>query len=219
MYYEQNLDLELDGESYIRGSDEDDNSDINNNSKKHNTTVLDMTPSRYRRKSDVFVPNDSVIDINKPDIDIVDKQNDNANNDLISDRGTKVATKKIGSPNFRTKIITDHIRPRINKEIDDCYSGRDKWNKVASLAFGMSELFGIVQTVLSFTAASYDIILISYLAGLLGVLCIAFNRYGSYAIKTSSEKTSQLNEILASVGIKDKVPDIADNIDDPSKKK
>jgi len=140
-------------------------------------------------------------DIN--DSDTVTNTNTNTN--------TIQAIKKIGSRTFRTQIMKQYIRPRMEKDINDSISWRDKWGKISNVFFSFAEILCIIQTVLAFSASSYDLKLISYLAGMLGVLSISFNRFGTYARNASSEKTAQLNEILGTIGIKDMVPDLMDN--------
>lgn len=122
-----------------------------------------------------------------------------------------LAIKKIGSKNFRTHVIKDYVRPRMERDIRECFVWREKWSKISNIFFSLSEFLCIIQTVMAFTSSSYDLKLLSFLAGMVGVLCISFNRFGTYAKNASSEKTSQLNEILITIGIKDKVPDLMDN--------
>jgi len=131
--------------------------------------------------------------------------NTNTNTNIIQ------AIKKIGSRTFRTQIMKQYIRPRMEKDITNSISWRDKWGKISNVFFSFAEILCIIQTVLAFSASSYDLKLISYLAGMLGVLSISFNRFGTYARNASSEKTAQLNEILGTIGIKDMVPDLMDN--------
>jgi hypothetical protein len=123
---------------------------------------------------------------------------------------TLLALKKIGSKTFRTHIMKDYIRPRMEKDIKESFLWRDKWAKISNIFFSFSEILCIIQTVMAFTASSYDLKLISFLAGILGLLCISFNRFATYARNASSEKTSQLNEVLGTIGIKDLVPDLMD---------
>jgi hypothetical protein len=127
------------------------------------------------------------------------------------DDNEMLAIKKIGCKNFRTHVIKDYVRPRMERDIKDCFVWREKWSKLSNVFFSLSEFLCIIQTVMAFTSSSYDLKLLSFLAGMLGVLCISFNRFGTYAKNASSEKTSQLNEILITIGIKDKVPDLMDN--------
>lgn len=142
---------------------------------------------------------------------------------IESDKKDEIlALKKIGSKTFRTHIIKDFVRPRMEKDIKNCFIWREKWSKISNFFFSLAELLCIIQTVLAFTASSYDLKLLSFLAGMIGVLCISFNRFGTYAKNASSEKTSQLNEILITIGITDKVPDLMDNdygVDDNLKNK
>ncbi len=142
-------------------------------------------------------------------IDSEDKvNNDNENSDSPEQIN---AIKKIGSKTFRTHVIKDYVRPRMEKDIKESFVWRDKWSRISNIFFSLSEFMCIIQTVLAFTSSSYDLKLLSFLAGMIGVLCISFNRFGTYAKNASSEKTSQLNEILGTIGIKDKVPDLMDN--------
>ncbi len=142
-------------------------------------------------------------------IDSEDKvNNDNENSDSPEQIN---AIKKIGSKTFRTHVIKDYVRPRMEKDIKESFVWRDKWSRISNIFFSLSEFMCIIQTVLAFTSSSYDLKLLSFLAGMIGVLCISFNRFGTYAKNASSEKTAQLNEILGTIGIKDKVPDLMDN--------
>ncbi len=164
---------------------------------------------QINEKDNTILTIDNEIDSNDTnasrDIDDSDKSTDILNNP------TMLALKKIGSRTFRTQIMTQYIRPRIEKDINNCFIWRDKWSKISNAFFSMSEIICIVQTIMAFTASSYDMKLLSFLAGMLGVLCISFNRFGTYARNASSEKTSQLNEVLGTIGIKDAVPDLMDN--------
>jgi hypothetical protein len=140
----------------------------------------------------------------------VNNVNNENNVELEINIDTKNTLKKIGSKTFRTKIIEDYIRPNMIRDIKNSFLWRDRWSKISSTSFCFSEIIGLIQTVMAFSAASFNLVLISYLAGTFGILCIALNRFGSYAKNESSEKTSQLNEILVTVGIKDKIPDLMD---------
>lgn len=152
--------------------------------------------------------------INEDEIQIDNIENTTTDNEETKENieidNTKFALKKIGSKNFRTKIIEKYVRPNMIEDIENCFLWRKRWEKISSTSFCISEIIGVIQTALAFSAASFNIVLISYLAGVFGVLCIALNRFGSYSKNESSEKTSQLNEILITVGIKDKIPDLMD---------
>jgi hypothetical protein len=149
---------------------------------------------------------------NKDNIENIENIENTENTENIENDNVKIALKKIGSRSFRTKIIEKYIRPNMIGDIENCFLWRKRWEKIASTTFCISEILGLVQTALAFSAASFNLVLISYLAGMFGVICIALNRFGSYSKNESSEKTSQLNEILVTIGIKDKIPDLMDGI-------
>ena len=195
------------------------------------TKIINSINNNKYIEDDEFNITDTYIDTDKKNspnvksdniainIDSEDRNNINRNNIENSDKSQDVqdgsdmmnAIKKIGSKTFRTHVIKDYVRPRMEKDIKECFTWREKWSIISNVFFSLSEFMCIIQTVLAFTSSSYDLKLLSFLAGMIGVLCISFNRFGTYAKNASSEKTSQLNEILITIGIKDKVPDLMDN--------
>jgi hypothetical protein len=164
----------------------------------NNNTIIDFTPE--------LIDDTSII---------IDENNKNEHDDMLI---KKIAIKKIGSKTFRTKIIEDFVRPNMIDDIKNGFLWRKRWSKISSSAFCFAEILGLIQTGLAFSAASFNLILISYLAGIFGVMCIAFNRFGSYSKNVSSDKTNQLNEILITVGITDKIPDLMDGVFPDNKK-
>jgi len=164
----------------------------------NNNTIIDFTPE--------LIDDTSII---------IDENNKSENDEMLI---KKLAVKKIGSKTFRTKIIEDYVRPNMIDDIDNCFLWRNRWSKISAYAFCCAEILGLIQTGLAFSAASFNLILISYLAGMFGVMCIAFNRFGSYSKNVSSDKTNQLNEILSTVGINDKIPDLMDGVFPDNKK-
>jgi hypothetical protein len=115
------------------------------------------------------------------------------------------------------EIILEKIKQSLKNEINDAALWRFTWAKIATAMFCISEVLMIIQTALSFTAASYQILLISYLAGVIGVVAIGLNRFGSYSKNQSSEKTTQLNKLLKAIGIEDVLPDLIDDGKDKKK--
>lgn len=109
---------------------------------------------------------------------------------------------------FFNKKIIEKIKLGLENEISDAATLRFTWSKVSTAMFCISEILMIVQTALSFTAASYQLILISYLAGIIGVVAIGFNRFGAYTKNQSTEKTNQLNDLLKTIGINNTLPDL-----------
>lgn len=152
------------------------------------------------------------------DEDIIHLSNDNDEPNEVSilyaaknreKRENKYREEKnpLQSKYFNKKII-ENIKKNLEDEINDATTLRFTWARVATAMYCISEILMIIQTALSFTAASYQIILISYLAGIIGVVAIGLNRFGAYSKNQSTEKTNQLNELLKTIGINNELPDL-----------
>jgi hypothetical protein len=128
---------------------------------------------------------------------------------LAKNRNNKSKEEKnlLQSRYFNKKII-ENIKKNLEDEINDATTLRFTWARVATVMYCISEILMIIQTALSFTAASYQIIFISYLAGIIGVIAIGLNRFGAYSKNQSTEKTNQLNELLKTIGIHNELPDL-----------
>jgi hypothetical protein len=152
------------------------------------------------------------------DEDIIHLSNDNDEPNEVSilyatknreKRENKYREEKnpLQSKYFNKKII-ENIKKNLEDEINDATTLRFTWARVATAMYCISEILMIIQTALAFTAASYQIILISYFAGIIGVVAIGLNRFGAYSKNQSTEKTNQLNELLKTIGINNELPDL-----------
>jgi hypothetical protein len=186
---------------------------INNNKYIENDefNITDTDTDTDKKNSPIPITSKTTPDNIAINIDSEDRNNIESSDKSQDGPDMMNAIKKIGSKTFRTHVIKDYVRPRMEKDIKECFVWREKWSRISNIFFSLSEFMCIVQTVMAFTSSSYDLKLLSFLAGMIGVLCISFNRFGTYAKNASSEKTAQLNEILITIGIKDKVPDLMDN--------
>lgn len=136
--------------------------------------------------------------------------------DTILSKTLQLQKNQLKSKFFNKKII-ERLKINLENEIDDASMWRFTWAKIATAMFCISEVLMIIQTALSFTAASYQIILISYLAGVIGVIAIGLNRFGAYSKNQSTEKTNQLNKLLKTIGIDNSLPDLMDYTDKKDK--
>lgn len=120
----------------------------------------------------------------------------------------KKQKNEIVTTSFKQNIIEEFIRPNLKSDISEVSNSRFGWARVATAMFCMSEILMIIQTALSFTAASYQLILISYLAGIVGVVAIGLNRFGAYSRNQSNEKNTLYNKLLKKIGINDSMPNL-----------
>jgi hypothetical protein len=152
------------------------------------------------------------------DEDIIHLSNDNDEHNRVSilyaakpreNRDNKYKEEKnVLQSKFFNKKIIENIKKNLEDEINDATTLRFTWARIATAMYCISEILMIIQTALSFTAASYQIILISYLAGIIGVVAIGLNRFGAYSKNQSTEKTNQLNKLLKTIGINNELPDL-----------
>lgn len=145
-------------------------------------------------------------------IDISDE--DNQKNLTKHNNKNTRNNKKNTIPQYAKQDARDVYVRDLRTDINEASVSRNSWAKVAMAMFCISEIFTIVQTALSFTAASYQIILISYLAGIIGVVAIGLNRFGAYSRNQSNEQNLLYNKLLKKMGINDSMPNLLEIIDE-----
>jgi ABC-type Fe3+-siderophore transport system permease subunit len=195
-----------------------------------NTFEIDKNKQKDKDKDKKDKKNKKIKDdisldtIDKLEYDELDDIESYIDNDLFNNEYDNITKKLINlkkknqlKSKMFNEIILEKIKQSLKNEISDAALWRFTWAKIATAMFCISEVLMIIQTALSFTAASYQILLISYLAGVIGVVAIGLNRFGSYSKNQSSEKTTQLNKLLKAIGIEDALPDLIDDGKDKKK--
>ena len=165
---------------------------------------------------------DTINNLEYDDIEHITNLKEATHINNILNKTLELQKNELKSKFFNKKII-ERLKNSLENEIEDASLWRFTWAKISTAMFCISEVLMIIQTALSFTAASYQILLISYLAGVIGVIgvvAIGLNRFGSYSKNQSTEKTNQLNKLLKTIGINDVLPDLMDdNLDKKNKQK
>lgn len=150
-------------------------------------------------------------------IDVSDEDNKEPNEKQLTknnNRNTRNNKKNSTIPQYAKQDARDVYVRDLRTDINEASVSRNSWAKVAMAMFCISEILTIVQTGLSFTAASYQIILISYLAGIIGVVAIGLNRFGAYSRNQSNEQNLLYNKLLKKMGINDSMPNLLEISDD-----
>ena len=135
---------------------------LNKKNKKNNNNVIETN------LNDVI----ELSDINNNDIKkILDNKNlltePISITNCVSDTDNGITTilnlqkNQLKSKFFNKKII-EYLQTSLENEIEDASTWRFTWVKIATSMFCISEVLMIIQTALSFTAAAYQILLISY---------------------------------------------------------
>jgi hypothetical protein len=198
-------------------TDNDKNENLKNNKKKNNHNNDDINIDELINNNDRDF---TIINMQKNKKD--NKNDDNDDNNIteygdirqLSKNREKKQKNEIVTTSFKQNIIEEYIRPNLKSDISEVSNSRFTWARVATAMFCMSELLMIVQTALSFTAASYQLILISYLAGIIGVVAIGLNRFGAYSRNQSNEKNTLYNKLLKKIGINDSMPNLMEISDE-----
>lgn len=150
-------------------------------------------------------------------IDVSDEDNKEPNEKQLTknnNKNTRNNKKNSTIPQYAKQDARDVYVRDLRTDINEASVSRNSWAKVAMAMFCISEILTIVQTGLSFTAASYQIILISYLAGIIGVVAIGLNRFGAYSRNQSNEQNLLYNKLLKKMGINDSMPNLMEISDD-----
>ena len=147
-------------------------------------------------------------------IDISDEDKNEKQLTKNNNKNTRNNKKNSTIPQYAKQDARDVYIIDLRTDINEASVSRNSWAKVAMAMFCISEILTIVQTGLSFTAASYQIILISYLAGIIGVVAIGLNRFGAYSRNQSNEQNFLYNKLLKKMGINDSMHNLLEISDD-----
>ncbi|AGF85577.1 hypothetical protein QJ854_gp205 [Moumouvirus goulette] len=121
--------------------------------------------------------------------------------------------------NIISNIPQDSIfQDIIKKEVEKTYHNdlkynlrsKSRWKFIGDVVEALSELCLLASTILAFSAGFYDLMLLSYLAGLMGTISLSLIGFSNYAVKESRERTKQVNTLLDKIG-SETIPDITIN--------
>jgi len=188
--------------------------------KDNNINVDELIEKKYIDLDSIFINIDDTESESDKKEDIIKKNKNNTKNDTknkIKKAMTKEEMDAIAPQYFRQHIIEKYIRNNLEDDIKEATSSRTKWAQTATAMFCISEILMVIQTALSFTAATYQIILISYLAGVVGVVAIGLTRFGAYSRNQSNEQNSLYNKLLQKIGINASMPNLLDIEDKKNK--
>jgi len=117
-------------------------------------------------------------------------------------------TVDISDSALRRNLIQNVLHPELTNEIKSSMTWRFRWNKMASCAMGMSELFVMANVVACFSAGYFGYSWISFVAGCLAVVSTAVKKFSFFSSRNSRSKTMQVNSLLSHVGIQHGLPDL-----------
>lgn len=107
--------------------------------------------------------------------------------------------------------IIELINKRYNEDIRLGLWSRSAWRVAADISETVGYIFLGITSIISFSSGFFDIRVLSYVAGSVGILSGLLLKFAIYAMAQSKERTSMVNKILADINI-NPIVDISDTI-------
>uniref|UniRef100_A0A6C0C6C0 Uncharacterized protein n=1 Tax=viral metagenome TaxID=1070528 RepID=A0A6C0C6C0_9ZZZZ len=104
--------------------------------------------------------------------------------------------------------IVEKINDRYYKDIELGLMGRSGWKTTGDISETLGYIFLGVSTMISFSAGFFDIRMLSFVAGCVGIFSSLLFKFALYSMAQSKERTDEVNKILMKIGI-EKVVDIS----------
>jgi len=98
-------------------------------------------------------------------------------------------------------VVHSEVNALYVKEVRQNARGRFCWKKVGDACESLSMASSGVASVLAFATGVYDHVELSFAAGCMSTLALAFLTFSGYAHKESRERTARLNKTLDALGI------------------
>jgi len=109
---------------------------------------------------------------------------------------------------LRNEIIDNFLTPAYIKDITDTIKWRYLYRKIGENLETISKIISAISIILAFSSGFFsNIPVLSYAAGVMGVISLTGLQISSYTINESKECNAELNKILSSITIS-KMPDM-----------
>jgi hypothetical protein len=109
-------------------------------------------------------------------------------------------------------VTKQHIVEKINdqyyRDIELGLIGRSGWKTTGDVSETLGYIFLGISTMVSFSAGFFDIRMLSFVAGCVGIFSSLLFKFALYAMAQSKERTDEVNKILMKIGI-EKIVDIS----------
>lgn len=126
--------------------------------------------------------------------------NENLTDDKSSDKMTSSKSEFLF--NKTRQSIKEKLNRTVEGDIKDTIFWRFIYRKSGNIFEICSLLTSLVSTVLAFSAGAFNHSELSFAAGCLGSISMAFMKAHSYAMNESRERNEQLNQLLEKAHIK-----------------
>lgn len=106
-----------------------------------------------------------------------------------------------------TRIQKELVETNLYDDVKYNIKSKSQWKVIADAFEALAYICMAVSAIIAFAAGYFDMKVLSFISGGVGVLAFVVGRFSIYAMKESKERTDQVNTLLTKIGI-DKIPDI-----------
>ena len=108
---------------------------------------------------------------------------------------------------LRNNILTKLIIPSYYDDIEDRLKWRYLWRKIGNVTFALSKFFIAINALLSFASLTFDLVLLTFMAGCVSVFSLVLLHFSTFSFGRSKEATTETNQILSTLHM-GKIPDL-----------
>lgn len=110
-------------------------------------------------------------------------------------------------PQYIDKIVKELVEPAYYDDVKYNINSRNRWKKISDITSAFSQILFGISIIMSFAVGFFDINMLSFISGSIGVSAMVVMKISSYAMNESRERTNQINIILKKLNISE-IPDI-----------
>lgn len=103
------------------------------------------------------------------------------------------------------KIKTELVNPNYYNDIKRSIRGKSRWKFIGDFTEAISHIFTGISVILSFACGFFDDLVLSFIAGVFGIIALVLLKFSHYAINESKERTEEVNILLNKLKI-DEIP-------------
>jgi len=105
--------------------------------------------------------------------------------------------------NLAEKIKTELIEVNYYNDIKYNIKSKSRWKFIGDFTETISYIFNGMTVILTFACGTFDNILLSFVAGVFGIIALVLLKFSSYAMKESKERAEQVNILLKKLKIEE----------------
>lgn len=97
---------------------------------------------------------------------------------------------------LKDRIQAEVVNPHLYRDVTDVSNASYFWRKVANCTEALGRFLIVMQSIVSFGSAVYDLPTLGFVSGSTSIFAMGLIAYSSYALQESKERTDEMNLIL-----------------------